>query len=209
MRGQTVSCFLEVWELITNLLDSKRYKSKRWLTLPVNDMLKSKYVAVSYDSSLLVGLHPCTILLLNLDGHEIPSSPSIRNLGVIFDYSMTMAEHITNLSRSINWQLRNLNRIRKFLDTDWHMSQHRSHFHPGGGGGTQLFFGGCVPHGFPKVGSREWIFLEKWGVLGTKIRKICVLRAEILTKTRLKMEKFYKIWKWGAPERRNDGKLIG
>ena len=57
-------------------------------------------------------------LTLNLDGHEIPSSPSIRNLGVIFDYSITMAEHITNLSRSINWQLRNLNRIRKFLDTD-------------------------------------------------------------------------------------------
>ena len=65
---------------------------------------------------------PCNFslqhLTLNLDGNEIPSSPSIRNLGVIFDYSMTMAEHITNLSRSINWQLRNLNRIRKFLDTD-------------------------------------------------------------------------------------------
>ena len=32
-----------------------------------------------------------------------------------------------------------------------------------GGGGTQLFFfvGRCVPHGFPKVGSRERIFLEK------------------------------------------------
>ena len=55
---------------------------------------------------------------LNLDGHEIPSSPCIRNLGVTFDYSMTMAEHIKNISRSINWQLRNLNRIRKFLDTD-------------------------------------------------------------------------------------------
>ena len=45
-------------------------------------------------------------------------SPSICNLGVIFDNFMTTAEHITNLSRSINWQLRNLNRIRKFLDTD-------------------------------------------------------------------------------------------
>ena len=30
-------------------------------------------------------------------------------------------------------------------------------------GGTQLFFGGCVPHGVPKVGSSERIFLEKWG----------------------------------------------
>ena len=27
---------------------------------------------------------------------------------------------------------------------------------------TQLFFGGCVPHGFQNVGSREQIFLEKW-----------------------------------------------
>ena len=30
-----------------------------------------------------------------------------------------------------------------------------------GGGGTQLYFCGYVPHGFPKVGSRERIFLEK------------------------------------------------
>ena len=37
------------------------------------------------------------------------------------------------------------------------------------------FFGGCVLRGFPKVGSREQIFLEKWGVLGTKI---CILRTE-------------------------------
>ena len=32
---------------------------------------------------------------------------------------------------------------------------------PGGGGALNFFFGGCVPHGFPKVGSRERIFLEK------------------------------------------------
>ena len=30
-----------------------------------------------------------------------------------------------------------------------------------GGGGHSTFFGGCVPHRFPKVGSRELIFLEK------------------------------------------------
>ena len=46
---------------------------------------------------------------------------------------------------------------------------------------TQLFFGEYVLCGFlPKVGSREWVFLEKCGVLGAKIRKFCVLRAEIL-----------------------------
>ena len=37
-------------------------------------------------------------------------------------------------------------------------------------GGTQFFFfffffffGGCVPRGFQNVGSRERIFLKKWG----------------------------------------------
>ena len=60
-------------------------------------------------------------------------------------------------------------------------------------GGTLNFFGECVPHGFPKVGSRELILLEKWGVLGTKILKICILRVEILAKTRLKMQIFLTI----------------
>ena len=40
-----------------------------------------------------------------------------------------------------------------------------------GGGGTQLFFGGCVPHGFPKVGSRERIFLENEGSREQKFGK--------------------------------------
>ena len=55
-------------------------------------------------------------LTLPLSDQEIISSPTVRNLGVIFYHSMTMANHITVLSRSVNWQLRNLYRIRKFLD---------------------------------------------------------------------------------------------
>ena len=50
-----------------------------------------------------------------------------------------------------------------------------------------LFFGGCVPHGFPKVGSREQIFLKNED-LGMKIWKICILRTETLAKIRLKMQ---------------------
>ena len=60
-------------------------------------------------------------------------------------------------------------------------------------GGTQLFFfDGFVSRGFPKVGSREWIFIEKWGVLGTKIQKFCILRAEILAKNEAENAKFSK-----------------
>ena len=127
-----------------------------------------------------------TDLKVHINNSLIDKVDKFKYLGVWLDPALTWNEQIDKISKTVSKRYGLL-----------------------GGGGTQLFFGGCVPHGFPKVGSRERIFLEKWGVLGTKIRKICVLRAEILTKTRLKMEIFSKIWKGGTPERRNDGKLVG
>ena len=59
-------------------------------------------------------------------------------------------------------------------------------------GGTQLFFLCYVPHRFPKVGSRERVFLKKLGVLGAKIRKFCLLRAEILAKNKAENANFSK-----------------
>ena len=57
-------------------------------------------------------------LTLCLDDLQIPVSPSIKNLGFIFDHDMNMSDHITHLSKSLNWQIRNLWRIRRFLDYD-------------------------------------------------------------------------------------------
>ena len=54
----------------------------------------------------------------------------------------------------------------------------------GGGAGTQ-FFGGYVPHGFPKVGSGERPFPCKMRGLGSeKIRNFTSLRDENWPKTR-------------------------
>ena len=53
---------------------------------------------------------------LLLGDTEIYPSFSIRNLGVIFDQHMTMSEHVTQLCRSINWQIRNIYRFRRFID---------------------------------------------------------------------------------------------
>ena len=48
---------------------------------------------------------------------------------------------------------------------------------------------------------------KRIGVLGTNIWKICVLRAEILTKICLKIQNFLKILMVGAHEGRIDGKF--
>ncbi len=42
----------------------------------------------------------------------------VRNLGVIFDTHMTMTSHVSSVCSSLNLQLRNITRIRRYLDFD-------------------------------------------------------------------------------------------
>ena len=48
-----------------------------------------------------------------------------------------------------------------------------------------------MPGGFPKEESKEWVSLEKLGVLGVKIQKVCMLRAEILVKNKAENAIFF------------------
>ena len=57
-------------------------------------------------------------LSLHINDTLIPASSSVRNLGVTFDTNMTLSQHVTNLSKSVNWQIRNIHRIRQFIDQD-------------------------------------------------------------------------------------------
>ena len=58
-------------------------------------------------------------LSLPLDGTAtmLPFT-EVRNLGVVFDRHMSMSNHITSLCKSTYWQIRNINRIRRFIDFD-------------------------------------------------------------------------------------------
>ena len=60
------------------------------------------------------------------------------------------------------------------------------------GGSTQLFWVGVCYMGIQKWSIESGFSLKMRG-LGNKIGKICILRAEILAKTRLKMQSFSKI----------------
>ena len=48
----------------------------------------------------------------------IPQSSTVRNLGVVFDQQMNMEQHITKHCQTINWQIRNLYRIRRYIDQE-------------------------------------------------------------------------------------------
>ena len=45
-------------------------------------------------------------------------SDTARNLGVLFDSTMAMSQHITATCKMINFHLYSISRIRKFLTTD-------------------------------------------------------------------------------------------
>ena len=57
-------------------------------------------------------------VLLKVGNESSTPADTIRNLGVIFDAQLTMAAHIKSLCTSLNYQLRNVSRIRRFLDHD-------------------------------------------------------------------------------------------
>ena len=55
---------------------------------------------------------------LNVCGWIITSSDSVCNLGLIFDFTMSMSAHISSISRSLNYHLRNIGCIRYYIDED-------------------------------------------------------------------------------------------
>ena len=57
-------------------------------------------------------------ITLTIGDSCIKPSQTIRNLGAFFDSNMSMAAHITNLSRTVTFHLRNITRIRRFIDKD-------------------------------------------------------------------------------------------
>ena len=52
---------------------------------------------------------------VQIDGHPIPFSTSVKNLGIIFDKQLNMEAHVKSLCRSCMFHLRNISNIRRLL----------------------------------------------------------------------------------------------
>ena len=53
-----------------------------------------------------------------VSGCDIPFSPSVRNLGLYLDQNLNMEVHVSQLCKSLYFQLRKLSKIRPFLSID-------------------------------------------------------------------------------------------
>ena len=86
--------------------------------------MKANFLKLNDDKTefLLFGSHQqlskINIEHINVGDSSIARVSQARNLGAIFDSSMTMKPHISNVIRSSSFQLRNISRIRKYLSRD-------------------------------------------------------------------------------------------
>ena len=55
---------------------------------------------------------------IKIGGHTISTSVSARSLGVVIDNNLSMNTHITTVCKSAFYHLRNISRIRRYLDRD-------------------------------------------------------------------------------------------
>lgn len=87
----------------------------------VKSWMQHSFLLLNSDKSemLLVGsvknIHLYNNTTLNLDGCPITHKPTIRNLGVVFDSSLSFIPHIKSITKSAFFHLRNLSRIRPIL----------------------------------------------------------------------------------------------
>ena len=55
---------------------------------------------------------------LKIGCHSIPIFKTNSNLGITFDQTMILSQHVDSLRRSVTYHIRNLWRIRRFIDTE-------------------------------------------------------------------------------------------
>jgi hypothetical protein len=105
-------------------LDNTLQRLKNCLTELKRWMLTNKLKLNDDKTELFLGISPRLRhylpinITMDMGNSTITVSETIKNLGVHFDSAMTMSHHITTTCRSVNFHLRNIYRIRKFITDD-------------------------------------------------------------------------------------------
>ena len=113
LREIYIFCTLKTWIGPFGL-----HPGKKTLDLPWKFLMLAQR---NWEMQAMTALHliiTITEITLTIGNSCIKPSQTIRNLGAYFDSIMTMASHITNVSRTITFHLRNISRIRKYIDKD-------------------------------------------------------------------------------------------
>ena len=91
------------------IMDIKHWMSNNMLQLNEN---KTEFIVCATKGYQ----HHLSDVSLQVGNERIPPSATIKNLGVNFDSAMMMSDHVTSICQSANFHIRNLSRIRIYID---------------------------------------------------------------------------------------------
>lgn len=95
------ACIKDIYEWMTrNMLKLNQSKTEFFVAA------SSYYLKTLQDVSLTIG-----------DSSITPSS-TIKNLGVVFDQTLSMSDHVRSVVKTVNFHLRNIYRIRRYITFD-------------------------------------------------------------------------------------------
>lgn len=90
---------------------------KNWMTLNFLKLNTDKTEVLVLGTHQMLSKSPVSSISVAGTMVAVQSKP-VKNLGVMFDQSLTMSAHVTSVVRSATYHLRNIGRIRKSLTTD-------------------------------------------------------------------------------------------
>lgn len=100
------------WTVLNSKLEQCIQDVRRWLLrwqLKINDD-KTEFIVFQNTASVT---SRCSV---NISGSEVSSSDKVRDLGVILNNQLTCTDHVSSIVKSCNFYLRQLSRIRPYID---------------------------------------------------------------------------------------------
>ena len=90
----------------------------------ISDWMKSNKLKLNMDKTEFIifgsphNIRNLSTVHLQVGNISIKPTTSVRNLGVHLDSTLSMNNHVSHLCQTLNFQIRNISRIRRYLDND-------------------------------------------------------------------------------------------
>lgn len=104
------------WKVAISRIEKCVTEVKAWMEHNLLKLNDDKTELIVFAPKHLQGL--CQNVSVTFGGSTVTPAAQVKNLGVMFDQTMSMENHVNTISRTCHYHLRNISRIRRFLSDD-------------------------------------------------------------------------------------------